>query len=128
MRKKVLPEDSKSSKNIKDNVQTIKRKLTAEDSYFAQRDQELIEKNARERKTKEEEEKKAQEQSSKSKKVKKCFDCGSLLEAVSIKKTIVDKCPDCGGVWLDSKDIQKILQKEANLFNSMMDLFLPKEK
>lgn len=122
MRKKVTPENSNTEK---DKVRTIKRKLTAEDSYFAQRDHELIEKHSRERQKKEQT---TEVHSNQKNSIKHCLDCGTSLEEFKINKTIVDKCPDCGGVWLQSKDMQRIIKKQANLFESMIELFSPKEK
>ena len=130
MRKKDFKPEPNEAEESSKKAQTIRRKLTAEDSYFAQRDQEIIERNARERKKKEEEEEESKKQSedNKPKKIKLCFECDVELQEVAVKKIIVDKCPKCGGVWLSHDDIDSIFKKEDSIFNAITNLFVPKEK
>lgn len=44
-----------------------------------------------------------------------CPVCGGQLRAVDRSGIEIDICPQCKGVWLDSGELEKLLQREAQL-------------
>lgn len=71
-----------------------------EDIYFAERDREVLEKlRARLRKV----EKAAHE--------RLCPNCSSLLESYTFEGFLLDRCRDCGGVWMDKGELEGIVRK-----------------
>ncbi len=121
MRKKIISEGKgklpvAGTDGRKEASHTIKRKLTAEDSYFAERDKELIEKHKQEKKKKED---------VPVKKIKICPDCGGELSEIVLKNVTVDQCKDCEGVWTQKKDLQLFLKKEASVMDNLMSALFP---
>jgi hypothetical protein len=71
-----------------------------EDIYFAERDREVLEKlRARLRRV----EKAAHE--------RHCPNCSILLESYTFEGFLLDRCGDCGGVWLDKGELEGIIHK-----------------
>ena len=73
-----------------------------EDIYFAQRDRELIEKLR-----------------SQLKKVENtanelhCPKCRGLLETYTVQGVMLDRCQNCGGIWMDKGELEGVLGKAA---------------
>lgn len=103
-------------------AKTIKKKITAEDNYFAERDKELIELAKKEKKSKQQEEEKKSY-------FMKCPQCGETLEKEELEnlKMQADKCTSCGGVWLNNKVVEKILS-ETTLIKSFIKSIFPNMK
>jgi len=71
-----------------------------EDIYFAERDREVLEKlRAQLRKV---EHTKAQPQ---------CPKCDGKLESYTFEGIALDRCHECGGVWLDKGELEAIVRK-----------------
>ncbi|MDQ7822327.1 MAG: zf-TFIIB domain-containing protein [Candidatus Eremiobacteraeota bacterium] len=102
----------KNNGNQEDEQFVLRKKHTAEDSYFAERDKELIEKHKHEL-----EQKKLEEQ----KKLHhmKCPKCGSDLMEIEFMDIMLDKCKKCGGVWFDKGEVQTLMKKEASFLGSI---------
>jgi hypothetical protein len=94
----------------------LKKQSTNEDRYFAERDQELVEKHRKEKELrKREEEKKLHHM--------KCPKCGSDLKEIKFKGLLLDKCGECEGLWFDKGELQQLLKEEANILKSLMKGF-----
>ncbi len=98
------------------NHSVLKKNMTDEDRYFAERDQEIISRSKKEKEAKlREEEKKLH--------FMKCPKCGADLEVIKFKGIMLDKCIECEGLWFDKGELQLLLSKEANIINSLMKSF-----
>jgi uncharacterized protein with PIN domain len=42
----------------------------------------------------------------------RCPKCGGHLETVEFHRVQVDRCPDCGGIWLDNGEIDAVVAHE----------------
>ncbi len=42
----------------------------------------------------------------------RCPKCGSPIEAMTFRGVPLDKCPDCGGVWLGPRDLEILAGKD----------------
>src|SRR5215208_5285486 len=81
------------------------RRRGMEDEYFRRKDQEAIEKLRA--KMKVAEEAKAAGLSS-----MKCPRCDGSLKESKFEEVSIDTCEKCGGVWLDSGELEQLTQKE----------------
>jgi tRNA(Ile2) C34 agmatinyltransferase TiaS len=71
-----------------------------EDIYFSQRDREIIEKL------------KAQLQKVKDQDSKlHCPKCGGQLEIYTFQGFVLDRCQNCGGIWMDKGELEEIIRK-----------------
>ncbi|MBI2267149.1 MAG: zf-TFIIB domain-containing protein [Armatimonadetes bacterium] len=89
----------------KDLTPSRKKAATQEDEYFAKKDRELLE--AGKVRDKEEEKKLLRELH-----YMHCPKCGYELEEVSRKGVQVDRCTECGGIWLDPGELEILLSHE----------------
>ena len=83
------------------------RRKSLEEEYFHRKNQEAIEK-LRE-KMKVSEEAKAAGTSS-----MKCPRCDGSLQESKFEEVLIDTCDKCGGVWLDSGELQQLTQREKS--------------
>ena len=81
------------------------RRKGLEDDYFRRKDQEAIEK-LREKMRVAEEAKAAGLSSM------KCPRCDGSLQETKFEEVSIDTCDKCGGVWLDSGELQQLTNKE----------------
>jgi len=81
------------------------RRRGLEEEYFRRKDQEAIEKLRA--KMKVSEEAKAAGISS-----MKCPRCDGSLKENKFEEVMIDTCDNCGGVWLDSGELQQLTKKE----------------
>ena len=81
------------------------RRKALEDDYFRRKDQEAIEKLRA--KLKVSEEAKAAGTSS-----MKCPRCDGSLKESKFEEISIDTCDKCGGVWLDSGELEQLTAKE----------------
>ena len=81
------------------------RRKGLEDEYFHRKNQEAIEKLRA--KMKVAEEAKAAGLSS-----MQCPRCDGSLKESKFEEVLIDTCEKCGGVWLDSGELEQITQKE----------------
>lgn len=42
----------------------------------------------------------------------RCPKCGAAIAAMTFRGVPLDKCPDCGGVWLGPNDLQILAEKD----------------
>ncbi|MDQ5846310.1 MAG: zf-TFIIB domain-containing protein [Acidobacteriota bacterium] len=90
-----------------------KRRKGLEDEYFHRKNQEAIEK-LRE-KMKVSEEAKAAGTSS-----MKCPRCDGTLKESKVGDVSIDTCDSCGGVWLDSGELEQLTKGESGGFFSRL--------
>jgi Zn-finger nucleic acid-binding protein len=95
------------------------RKKGQEEEYFHRKNKEALEKT-RQRAAVEERER--QKQAS----YMRCPKCGEKLEEITFQEIQVDRCPGCGGVWLDPGELERLNTKEsqgwlASLWRSRAD-------
>ena len=83
-----------------------KRRKGLEEEYFHRKNQEAIEK-LRE-KMKVSEEAKAAGTSS-----MKCPRCDGTLQESKLEEVAIDTCDKCGGVWLDSGELEQLTRREG---------------
>jgi uncharacterized protein with PIN domain len=73
----------------------------SEDEYFAKHDADLIK---AQRARLDEERQKAERASH----YMRCPKCGGQLEEIAFHHLKIDKCPDCGGIWLDKGEMDML--------------------
>jgi phage FluMu protein Com len=44
----------------------------------------------------------------------RCPKCGEALEEVSVQEVLVDRCPNCKGIWLDPGELERLTAKEGS--------------
>ena len=90
----------------------VEKPSDQEDEYFFRMDQEKLEK------LREELDKKRADQSKEQRKEAhwmKCPKCGSELEELNYQNVMIDKCPDCNGIWLDQGELELLATGEARV-------------
>src|SRR5213080_879654 len=92
-------------KNHFSELLTLKERAE-EDSYFAQRDRELI---ARLALAQEMEREEIIRQLTRS----RCPHCGVRLGQRSVHGVSIDECPSCQGLWLDKGEVQAVSQSRG---------------
>jgi uncharacterized protein len=78
------------------------RKKALENDYFRKKEQEQIEKLRKD----------AQEREVSEVCRNRCPKCGNMLEPMTFREVPLDKCQECGGVWLGPKDLQILAEKD----------------
>ncbi len=53
----------------------------------------------------------------------KCPKCGMALIEIDYKNIRVDKCSDCAGIWLDSGELEAILESEGSAVLKIFKVF-----
>jgi hypothetical protein len=87
-----------------------------EEEYFLKQEAEL----AKERQAKLQEEETAKERALH---FMKCPKCGRDLETVPVGDVSVDKCPGCGGIWLDAGELEAIEAQDAGFVRRLFKPF-----
>ncbi|HET9524727.1 MAG TPA: zf-TFIIB domain-containing protein [Pyrinomonadaceae bacterium] len=82
------------------------RRKGLEEEYFHRKNQEAIEKLRARMKVSEEA--KAAGTSS-----MKCPRCDGTLTETKVEEVAIDTCDQCGGVWLDSGELEQLTKKES---------------
>lgn len=97
--------------------------LSPEEEYFAREDLAKIQKLAEEKR-----EKMALEEKEKLKALHwmHCAKCGHDLHAVAFRGVTIDKCFNCGGVFLDNGELEKLAGNESGVMNAVLSLFKTK--
>jgi hypothetical protein len=49
----------------------------------------------------------------------KCPRCGATLAESKLEGVSIDTCENCGGVWLDSGELQQLTAKESGWFERL---------
>ncbi len=89
------------------------RRRGLEEEYFNRKNREAIEKLRA--KIKIAEEAKAAGVSSMS-----CPRCGDSLKETNYEQILIDACEKCGGIWLDSGELEKRLQQDSQSWFSRL--------
>jgi uncharacterized protein len=88
-----------------------------EDIYFAERDRELINKLK-------EELQKVDKPGSEI----HCPKCPGLMETYSFREIILDRCPMCGGIWMDKGELEAVIRKVTRgPLGALMDKLVSRE-
>ena len=74
-----------------------------EDSYFSQRDKELLEKLKRQK-----------AEAGKASVSLRCPKDGTALAGVDHHGVTVEECPTCGGMWLDKVELETVAKREKD--------------
>ena len=72
-----------------------------EDEFFVKQTAEIV---GKERAKQQEEERKAERATH----FMKCPKCGSGLVEESYRAVVIDRCPDCNGLWFDAGEVEKM--------------------
>ena len=83
------------------------RRRGLEEEYFHKKNQEAIEK-LREKMKIAKEAKAAGESSM------KCPRCSAALTETKFEEVLIDRCDNCGGIWLDSGELAQLIQKDSD--------------
>lgn len=55
----------------------------------------------------------------------KCPRCDGTLKAVSFEGVEIDTCDKCGGVWLDSGELEQLTKRESGWFGRLWKSWSP---
>ena len=94
--------------------------LTPEEEYFARESLAKMQKLAAEKHAKLEAEEKER---LKQLHWMRCAKCGSELHEVLFRGVSIDKCFNCGGVFLDNGELEKVAGAESGMVSSVLSLF-----
>lgn len=53
----------------------------------------------------------------------RCPKCGFELQSIVYRGVIIDKCFNCGGIYLDDGELEKLAGKKGSLLQGVADLF-----
>ena len=53
----------------------------------------------------------------------KCPKCGADLQEIEMDQIMVDKCPDCGGIFFDRGELELMIKAHRGLLPKIVDLF-----
>ncbi len=88
-----------------------------EDQYFFKEDLEKIKELRKKLDTKRSEEDKNQRMETH---WMKCPKCGSGLEEINHSDVMIDRCPDCKGIWLDKGELELLTEGDARFTKSFL--------
>jgi hypothetical protein len=93
---------------------------SAEEEYFARQEALKHKKIAEERlaKIQQEERERARELHH-----MKCPKCGMDLEEIAFGEIHIDKCFNCGGLWLDNGELERLQTKEPGFMGRLLGVF-----
>ena len=99
---------------------SVDKPSSQEEEYFARHEFEKKKRAAeeRERKLKDEERARLRELHQ-----MRCPKCGMELAEIQYKKTKIDKCMSCAGVWLDAGELEQVAGAEAGFLGGFMKAF-----
>ena len=99
---------------------SIQKPAEKEEEYFARLELEKKKKLIEERRgtLAEEEKKRLQELH-----YMHCPKCGSDLVEIPYKDIMIDKCPDCEGLWLDCGELEQVVSEEDSFLGGMLKIF-----
>jgi len=53
----------------------------------------------------------------------RCPKCGQELKEILFRNATIDRCSNCGGVFLDDGELELLAGQEGNMLRSILDLF-----
>jgi uncharacterized C2H2 Zn-finger protein len=83
------------------------RRKGLEDEYFRKKDLEAIEKLREKMKI-------AQAAKAAGESSMRCPRCNAGLAETKFEEVLIDRCDNCGGVWLDSGELAQLIQKDSD--------------
>ena len=89
------------------------RRRGLEEEYFHRKNQEAIEKLREKMKV-------AEEAKAAATSAMKCPRCDDTLKEGKVDEITMDACEKCGGIWLDSGELEKLNKKESGGFFSRL--------
>ena len=90
----------------------VEKPSDQEDEYFFRMDQEKL------KRLREELDKKRAERGLEQRKETHwmtCPKCGSDLQELNYQNVMIDKCPDCNGIWLDQGELELLAKGQARV-------------
>lgn len=52
-----------------------------------------------------------------------CAKCGFKMHSIVFKGVTIEKCPHCGGIFLDAQELEHLAGKEGGFISSVLSLF-----
>lgn len=52
-----------------------------------------------------------------------CPKCGSDLVEIEYKNVMIDKCPECEGVWFDCGELEQVVTKDDKFLGGVLKIF-----
>ncbi len=89
----------------------------AEEKYILKMEEEQLKKLRGECDQKREEERKKFQKESH---WMKCPKCGSDLEEINLQSVFIDKCEQCGGIWLDQGELELLVDGQAKMTKGLL--------
>ena len=83
------------------------RKKGLEEDYFHRKNQEAIEKIRQKMKV-------AEEAKAAGKSSMQCPRCDGSLKESKFEEVLIDTCDKCGGIWLDSGELEQLTKRERS--------------
>jgi len=87
--------------------------FTDEDAYFAEQEKITLQRLKKERETRSDEQ-------------RHCLNsaCGNtVMDVVQVDNVEIDRCPKCGGVWLDAGELEVLMKRAKGSKNGLMRFF-----
>jgi len=53
----------------------------------------------------------------------RCAKCGFEMHSIVFKGVTVEKCPHCGGIYLDADELEQLAGKEGGFISSVLGIF-----
>jgi uncharacterized protein len=88
------------------------RRKSIEEEYFHRKNQEAIEKLRAKMKV-------AEEAKAAGTSTMQCPRCDGSLNEMKVEEVTIDTCDKCGGVWLDSGELEQLTRKAGNWFKRL---------
>ena len=52
-----------------------------------------------------------------------CPKCGSDLVEIKYKNVMIDKCPECEGIWFDCGELEQVVTDEDSFLGGVLKIF-----
>lgn len=52
-----------------------------------------------------------------------CPKCGSDLVEIEYKNVMIDKCPECEGIWFDCGELEQVVTEQDNFLKGVLKIF-----
>lgn len=100
---------------------SLNKPSDSEDEYFAREEAAKLQRQALEQASRMQ---KAEREERKKLHFMKCPKCGFDLREVPYRGVSIDKCFECGGIWLDDSELEQLIGHEGpNVFSGILKLF-----
>ena len=100
---------------------SLNKPSESEDEYFAREEAAKLQRQAAEQASRMQ---KSEREDRKKLHFMKCPKCGFDLREVPYRGISIDKCFECGGIWLDDQELEHLIGHEGpNAFSGILKLF-----